>query len=116
MILDVKVGLPIGVDNGKITRAENYIVLISSGTEESDRIRLTSVLDLNAEEHHMPKLNRMNRHDATHPQVTSPILIGIPVINLVFYIVGQEILKLDGCTQFELDSGKLAKGKGQKDH
>ena len=51
----------------------------------------------------MAKFNRVNRHDATFAQITSPILVGILVINSVLKIVREKILQFDGGAQLQVD-------------
>ena len=55
----------------------------------------------------MTKFNRVNWHDATFAQITSPILVGILVINLVLKIVREKILQFNGGTQLQVDFWKF---------
>ena len=51
----------------------------------------------------MTKLNRVNWHDATFAQITSPILVGILVINPILKIVREKVLQFDGGAQLQVD-------------
>lgn len=64
---------------------------------------LTSILYLNVEKNEMPKFDRVNRHNSSRPKVALPVLVSVLVVDPVLKIVGEEVLKFDRSTEFEIN-------------
>ena len=65
------------------------------------RVQPTSILDRYVEEDEMTKLNGVDRHYTSFPQITSPVLVGVFVVDPILDIVWQKVLKLQRCSKFE---------------
>lgn len=48
----------------------------------------TRILDSDTQENHMPELDRMHWHYTSLPKETSPVLIGIPIVDFVVNVEG----------------------------
>jgi ABC-type polysaccharide transport system permease subunit len=50
-------------------------------------VSLAGVLDMDIEQYEVTEFDRMDRHDATLSQITSPILVCVLVIDSILHIV-----------------------------
>lgn len=60
---------------------------------EKWREAITCILDIDIEQDKVAKLNGMNRHDTSFPEVASPVLISVLIIDPILQIVWKKIFE-----------------------
>jgi hypothetical protein len=84
--------MAISVDNAEIAWLEDLIFRLRIQLLEHQG-DLTSILNCDIKEDEMAEFHRMDRHNPTFPQVASPVLVGILVIDAIFQVVGEKVLE-----------------------
>lgn len=104
-MFDVEVGMSVRVDDAKVTGLEYYTTSQHRNSWLNVKSKLTSILNLDVEKNEMPKFDGVNRHDPSRPKVALPVLVSVLVVDPILEIVGEEVLKFDGCTESEINLG-----------